>query len=359
MYRMVLGLPANDYEVVTVRTRGHDVIASGLVVIPIVLCAAAALVAVVPDPDPTALTPARALHPQPALLPRTRLTFPGRQIVVAIRTFEDEIDAYHSLSHLRHRWPGDRFLLTVSADQRLAVLRSELPPNLLTAIPRLNRLREAQIASGSDWAVAGDPLVRDWWDEDRLFRRVYSDLVRPRRRRDPAAVVRAISRASSFFVLPRGAFVPAGSPEHHPNLVWRNRASADQVILARSAGKYLIADRRSAEWEETWKALVQAHALYSADRQRYAALPEGLRPPAVLAEESPGGALVTYAALLLEDLQGRRAAAGLDVDNLFAVPPDDPNERQEVGLRRASLYAERALAHALEVNRCTLMQPAE
>jgi hypothetical protein len=39
----------------------------------------------------------------------------------------------------------------------------------------------------------------------------------------------------------------------------------------------------------------------------------------------------------------------------YRIPPDDPNVRQDVGVRPASLYARRLLRHAVDLNRTIVL----
>ena len=79
------------------------------------------------------------------------------------------------------------------------------------------------------------------------------------------------------------------------------------------------------------------------------------RPQAVLREELPPGVLLTYAGLLLRDLLDKTGGGESDAWEAYSTPPDDPNVRQEVGVRRASLYARRLLRHAVDLNRIVVL----
>jgi hypothetical protein len=288
--------------------------------------------------------------------PRLELTFPGRTLTVDAGRFRSETAAYAAVSALRATKLRHKFLVALGEEPWVAV-RVELPNDLLTAIPEVQRLRSNGVLTDSGWAVTQDAIVRRWWDENLLFEQTYAGLKLPTEDGStPGSTIVADTVAvASFFDLPLRAFVVHHTSTVPPQLQWQSPPHCSHVVVARSDRKSLAADKASVEWQETEAALMHAHALYLADKREYGALPARCRPPRVFRRELPVSVLLTYAALLLRDLADRSFVPEGNSHAWLTIAPDDPNVRQAIGVRRASLHAKRVLAHAFAVNRHRLL----
>jgi hypothetical protein len=307
------------------------------------------------EPEPI---PPPPLLPQLSLTPRPQLSFQSKNITAEIGRYDNEIDAYIAVSLLRNREVGGKFLVSIGEQGRSVVVRSELPKDLLSAIAEVERLRTAGVIGASDWTITDPAMVRRWWDESQLFSQMYSvlDVTRARAPAPSSTLIRDLVTASAFFDLPIRVFLfDAPSFDRRKALLWQRRPGAGRVVVVRSSGKYLTISAESVEWQETRTALQHAHRLYVSDHRDYSQLPMRLRPPENFREEVAPSVLLTYACLLLRDLANKSSPSGVGPVDLLATMPDDPNARQELGVRRASLHARRALAHALEVNRECLL----
>jgi hypothetical protein len=201
--------------------------------------------------------------------------------------------------------------------------------------------------------------VQRWWDENNAFEQTYSGLrVSGNREANPGfATVGDMIAVASFFNLPVRAFLLRHTSGAGPSLYWQRWPSPPSVVLGRTEGKSLVTDPELAEWQQTAAVLEHAHRMYLSDQRDYTALPARLRPAHNLLAELPPPVLLTYAGLLLRDVadkSGMSATGGSQ--SLLTTAPDDPNVRQEIGVRRATLNAGRALAHALRVNREFLLE---
>lgn len=310
------------------------------------------------EPEPI---PPLPLLPQLSLTPRPQISFQSKNITAEIGRYDNEFDAYNAVSLLRHREVGGKFLVSIGEHGRFIAVRSELPNDLLSAIAEVERLRAAGMIRTSDWAITDPAMLRRWWDESQLFSQMYSDLDPPKASvpAPSSTLIRDLATASAFFDLPIRVFLfDPPSFDRRKALLWQRRPGQGRVVVVRSSGKYLTLPAESVEWQETRTALEHAHRLYVSDHRDYSQLPMRLRPPENFREEVAPSVLLTYACLLLRDLANKSSPSGVGPVDLLATMPDDPNARQELGVRRASLHARRALAHALEVNRECLLDSA-
>lgn len=301
-----------------------------------------------------ALDPVAAHYPVVELGKRVALSFPNERLYAISRDSTDEFDGYSGLRKVKPALAEDvKSALVVTRPAGRAALVIELPNDLLTAIPAVQRLASSGTASvDSDWNLATSETFQKWSEESSLFDAAYSGLpdVRPRAPDTPHIVADLVS-LSKTFRLPLRVFQRFTDPDADAlGLRWKARADEQDIIVSRVPGQVLTADVNAVSWHEIRTALVHAHSLLRTCYDSYG-IPADLRPPSEFRDDMPARALLTYAAVLLRDLANRTGIQDADLLNGYMDSTDDPNIRHDVGVRRSALVARRVLAYGFRVNR--------
>jgi hypothetical protein len=290
--------------------------------------------------------------------PPAMVTFPGKALTAEIGEFTNELQGYAAGTRLQRYINAHHILLSLRHDGAV-LLRVQLPNDLLRAVPFIETLRVQREITNSDWAVTDPAVLSRWRDQTEIFKQTYSGIEKAQvypRNRAPQSVS-DICAVADFYALPLRFFRSVGTATASPASAahWSSQLRRSAVILLRAGRAWLTVDRNSVTWQDLQQPLQQAHALYRADERDYTRLAERLRPQTVLREELPPGVLLTYAGLLLRDLLDKTGGRESEAWEAYNIPPDDPNVRQDVGVRRASLYAGRLLRHAVDLNRIMVL----
>jgi hypothetical protein len=340
-----------------------------------------------------------------ALIPSVRITgadpvlaVPGRHLVARLARYDDELFGYLVTSYLRgtNTFRDWEVLLTAREENGHMVYPvmakfkgADVPRGLYTVYTAQAR----GLVPLADWHFAPDSLIETYRRQDHVFEVVYSLPVRRRLEHltsaeliryasrfvrfksssDPRTWLRGIASleplttgkarelsgdivsVANFYSLPLDFFMGIAAMENNymnargdiNHAVWKARAQAGDLVLARMPGRVLVRNYSIGVWQITRETLRKAHQLYLEDHRDYSQLPAGLIPPRRLNLESVDPrVLTTYAGMLFRNLLDRCDGDVSKAVGAYNGGLANPNYLYAAGVGAAATHARSFIEHA-------------